>query len=91
LSEYTNLKVARSSGTTRLKMWAFKTLKNTISNILNDRFTHSFSLVTPVVTAVGEQYSPLQIKTEQGFKFILRSIDSKHSLSIYQLDRITKP
>jgi ferredoxin-NADP reductase len=30
-------------------MWAFRTLKNTIGNLLRDRFTHSFSLVTPVV------------------------------------------
>jgi hypothetical protein len=37
-----------SSGTTRLKMWAFRTLKNTISNILSDRFTHVFSRVVPV-------------------------------------------
>jgi hypothetical protein len=44
--------VVFSSGTTRLKLWAFRTLKNTISNILSDRFTHSFSLVTPLL-AVG--------------------------------------
>jgi hypothetical protein len=40
---------AHSTGTTGLKMWAFRTLKNTISNMLSDRFTHSFSLVTPLL------------------------------------------
>ena len=29
-------------------MWAFKTLKNIIGNILSDRFNHIISLVTPV-------------------------------------------
>jgi hypothetical protein len=38
-------------------MWAFRTLKNTISNILSDRFTHSFSLVTPVRWAMPAQPS----------------------------------
>jgi hypothetical protein len=45
------------SGTTGLKMWADKVLKNTLGNILSvgeaslkeNRFTHSFSPVTPVV------------------------------------------
>jgi hypothetical protein len=39
---------AHPTGTTKLKLWAFRTLKNTIGNILSDRFTHSFSLVTPL-------------------------------------------
>jgi hypothetical protein len=39
---------AHPTGLTRLKLWAFKTLKNTISNIFSDRFTHSFSLVSPL-------------------------------------------
>ncbi|WP_373547225.1 hypothetical protein [Chamaesiphon sp.] len=41
---------------TRLKLWAFRTLKNTISNILSDRFTHSFSLVVPVGWAMLTVY-----------------------------------
>ncbi|WP_309739503.1 hypothetical protein [Chamaesiphon sp. OTE_20_metabat_361] len=41
-----------SSGTTRLKLWAFRTLKNTTSNMFDDRFTHSFSRVEPVGWAV---------------------------------------
>jgi hypothetical protein len=45
-----------SSGTTRLKLWAFRTLKNTISNVLSGRFTHSFSLVTPVGWALPTDY-----------------------------------
>jgi hypothetical protein len=39
---------AHPTGTTGLKMWAFRTLKNTISNLLSDRFTHNFSPVTPL-------------------------------------------
>jgi hypothetical protein len=39
---------AHPTGTTGLKMWAFRTLKNTISNILSEIFTHSFSPVTPL-------------------------------------------
>ncbi len=40
---------AHPTGTTRLKLWAFRTLKNTISNILSDRFTHIFSRVEPLL------------------------------------------
>jgi hypothetical protein len=36
------------TGTTGLKLWAFRTLKNTMSNILSDRFTHIFSPVKPL-------------------------------------------
>jgi hypothetical protein len=39
---------AHPTGATGLKLWAFRTLKNTIGNILSDRFTHSFSPVVPV-------------------------------------------
>jgi hypothetical protein len=39
---------AHPTGVTRLKLWAFRTLKNTISNISSDRFTHIFSLVVPL-------------------------------------------
>jgi hypothetical protein len=39
---------AHPTGVTRLKLWADKVLENTISNIFNDRFTHSFSLVVPL-------------------------------------------
>jgi hypothetical protein len=40
---------AHPTGLTRLKLWAFRTLKNTISNIFSDLFTHSFSLVEPLL------------------------------------------
>jgi hypothetical protein len=40
---------AHPTGTTRLKLWAFRTLKNTSSNILSDLFTHSFSRVAPLL------------------------------------------
>jgi hypothetical protein len=40
---------AHPTGTTGLKLWAFRTLKNTIGNILSDLFTHSFSPVTPLL------------------------------------------
>jgi hypothetical protein len=40
---------AHPTGLTGLKLWAFRTLKNTISNILSDRFTHSFSPVVPLL------------------------------------------
>jgi hypothetical protein len=39
-------------------MWAFRTLKNTISNMLSDRFTHSFSPVTPVGWALPTTHTP---------------------------------
>ncbi len=39
---------SRCSGVTGLKLWAFRTLQNTINNLLSDRVTHSFSRVEPV-------------------------------------------
>jgi hypothetical protein len=39
---------AHPTGVTGLKLWAFRTLKNTISHILSDRFTHSFNPVVPI-------------------------------------------
>jgi hypothetical protein len=40
---------AHPTGTTRLKMWAFRVLENAISIILSDRVTHIFSLVKPLL------------------------------------------
>jgi hypothetical protein len=43
---------AHPTGTTRLKMWAFRVLENAISIILSDRVTHIFSLVKPLLAKI---------------------------------------
>ena len=74
---------AHPTGMTRLKLWAFRTLKNTISNILSDRFTHSFSLVTPLHFSI---INTLMLDREKILNTIYK-IDSLHledpSISIY--------
>jgi hypothetical protein len=39
---------AHPTGSTRLKLWAFGSVKNTLGNTLSDRFTHRIKRVEPL-------------------------------------------